>query len=160
MLGAAAGLAFGLQGGQVKALAHVGGGIVGVVTSWQFYALAAVGIAGFVYQQRGLKTGVLAPNLAASNVVTLVVSVVLGVALFDEVLGHGSIGLALSVPGLVLMASGILILARGGVAPAVVPGVATAIEGAIESAIEAAESKVLESKATGSMPLGDRKRRG
>jgi hypothetical protein len=148
VLGAAAGLAYGLQGGQVKALAHVGGGVVGVVTSWQLYALAAVGMAGFVYQQRGLKMGVLAPNMAASNVVTLVVSVVLGVALFDETLGNGAIGLALSVPGLVLMATGILILAKGGVAPAVVPGVATAIEGAIEGTIEAAESKVHESKVT------------
>jgi drug/metabolite transporter (DMT)-like permease len=160
MLGAAAGLAFGLQGGQVKDLAHVGGGIVGVVTSWQFYALAAVGIAGFVYQQRGLKVGVLAPNMAASNVVTLVVSVLLGVVLFDEVLSHGTIGSVLSVPGLVLMATGILILARGGVAPAVVPGVATAVEGAIEEAIEAAESKVLETKATGSTHFGNRRRRG
>jgi drug/metabolite transporter (DMT)-like permease len=145
LLGTAAGIAFGLQGGQVKALAHVGGGVVGVVTSWQLYALAVVGIAGFVYQQRGLKVGVLAPNLAASNVATLVASVVLGVALFAETLGRGAIGLALSVPGLVLMAAGILALARGGVAPSVVPGVATAIEGAIE----AAEAKVTQGKATG-----------
>jgi drug/metabolite transporter (DMT)-like permease len=128
LLGTAAGIAFGLQGGQVKALAHVGGGVVGVVTSWQLYALAVVGIAGFVYQQRGLKVGMLAPNLAASNVATLVASVVLGVVLFAETLGRGAIGLALSVPGLVLMAAGILALARRGVAPAVVPGVATAIE--------------------------------
>ena len=140
-LGAAAGIAFGLQGGQVKALAHVGGGVVGVLTSWQLYALAVVGIAGFVYQQRGLKAGVLAPNLAASNVATLLTSVVIGVVLFAETVGRGAIGLALSVPGLVLMATGILALARRGVAPAVVPGVATAIEGAIEGAIEAAERR-------------------
>jgi drug/metabolite transporter (DMT)-like permease len=150
VLGAAAGIAFGLQGGQVKALAHVGGGVVGIVTSWQLYALAVVGFAGFVYQQRGLKVGVLAPNLAASNVATLVASVVLGVALFAETLGRGAIGLALSVLGLVLMAAGILALARGGVAPSVVPGVATAIEGAIE----AAEAKATRGKATGATAFG------
>jgi len=146
LLGTAAGIAFGLQGGQVKALAHVGGGVVGVVTSWQLYALAVVGLAGFVFQQRGLKVGVLAPNLAASNVATLVTSVVLGVALFAETLGRGTIGLTLAVPGLVLMAVGILALARRGVAPPVVPGVATAVEGAIEGAIEAAEAKVTAGK--------------
>ncbi len=136
VLGVAAGIAFGLQGGQVKALAHVGGGIIGILTSWQLYALAAVGIVGFVYQQRGLKAGVLAPNLAASNVATLLTSVAVGVVLFAETLGRGAVGLALSIPGLVLMAGGILALAHRGVAPSVVPGVATAIEGAIENAIE------------------------
>ncbi len=156
LLGTAAGIAFGLQGGQVKALAHVGGGVVGAVTSWQLYALAVVGLAGFVYQQRGLKVGVLAPNLAASNVATLVTSVVLGVALFAETLGRGVIGLALSVPGLVLMVAGILALARGGVAPSVVPGVATAIEGAVEAAIEAAEAKVTEDRTHGATAVGAR----
>ena len=150
VLGAAAGIAFGLQGAQVKALAHVGGGVVGIVTSWQLYALAVVGVAGFVYQQRGLKVGVLAPNLAASNVATLVASVVMGVALFAETLGRGAIGLALSVPGLVLMAGGILALARGGLAPSVVPGVATAIEGAIV----VAEAKVTQGKATRATAFG------
>ena len=94
--------------------------------------------------------GVLAPNLAASNVATLVASVVLGVALFAETLGRGAIGLALSVLGLVLMAAGILALARGGVAPSVVPGVATAIEGAIE----AAEAKATRGKATEATTFG------
>jgi len=141
-------------------LAHVGGGVVGIVTSWQLYALAVVGFAGFVYQQRGLKVGVLAPNLAASNVATLVASVVLGVALFAETLGRGAIGLALSVPGLVLMAGGILALARGGVAPSVVPGVATAIEGAIEGAMETAGAKTTQGKATGATTFGTKNNRG
>jgi hypothetical protein len=81
--------------------------------------------------------------------------VVLGVALFAETLGRGAIGLALSVPGLVLMATGILALARGGVAPSVVPGVATAIEGAIE----AAEAKATQGKATGQPPSGPKEPR-
>lgn len=139
MLGVAAGVAFGLQGGQVKALAQVEGGLLGILTSWQLYALAAVGIAGFVYQQRGLKAGVLAPNLAASNVATLLTSVVLGITLFAETLGSGAPGLVLSIPGLVLMAGGIVALARRGVVPSVVPGVATAIEGAIEGAIDGSQ---------------------
>ena len=141
LLGAASGIAFGLQAGLVKVLAHVGGGIVGVLTSWQFWVLATVGIVGFVYQQRGLKVGVLAPTMAASNVATLVTSVAIGLTLFAETLGHGAAGFALALAGLVLMVAGIVALARGGVAPTVVPGVATAIEGAIEGAIGAAEHR-------------------
>ncbi|HYA68066.1 MAG TPA: hypothetical protein VED63_04955, partial [Acidimicrobiales bacterium] len=133
LLGAASGVAFGMQAGLVKALAHVGGGVSGVVTSWLLYALVFVGIAGFVYQQRGLKVGVLAPTMAAANVTQLVASVALGVTLFAETLGRGLSGLVFAVPGLVFMVAGIVALSGGGVVETVVPGVATAaVEGAVE----------------------------
>jgi drug/metabolite transporter (DMT)-like permease len=133
LLGTASGVAFGMQAGLVKALAHVGGGVGGVFTSWLLYVLLVVGIAGFVYQQRGLKVGVLAPTMAAANVTQLVTSVALGVALFAETLGRGATGLAFAVPGLMLMVAGILTLSVGDVAETVMPGVATAaVEGAID----------------------------
>jgi len=141
LLGAAAGLAFGLQAGLVKSLSHVGGGLGGVVGSWELYALAAVGVAGFVYQQRGLKVGVLAPTLAASNVATLLCSVAIGFALFSESFGHGVLGVALAVPGLVLMVAGIVVISVGAPAPAVAvaPG-ATGVEAAVEGAMEIADA--------------------
>lgn len=133
VLGAASGVAFGMQAGLVKALAHVGGGVGGVVTSWLLYALVVVGIAGFVYQQRGLKVGVLAPTMAAANVTQLVASVALGLALFAETLGRGQSGLVFAVPGLVLMVAGILALSVGDVAETVMPGIVTAaVDGAVE----------------------------
>ena len=55
-----------------------------------------------------------APTMAASNVATLLASVVLGLALFAETLRPGPVGPALAVPGLLLMAGGILVLAVGG----------------------------------------------
>jgi len=132
LLGTASGVAVGMQAGLVKALAHVGG-VGAVFSSWLLYVLVVVGVAGFVYQQRGLKVGVLAPTMAAANVTQLVTSVALGVALFAETLGRGAVGLAFAVPGLVLMVAGILALSVGDVAETVMPGVATAaVEGAVE----------------------------
>ena len=63
---------------------------------------------------------------STAAVATLVTSVVLGVALFAETLGRGATGMAFAVPGLVLMAAGILALSTGDSAPEVMPGVATA----------------------------------
>ncbi|HXX91102.1 MAG TPA: DMT family transporter [Acidimicrobiales bacterium] len=140
LLGAAAGLAFGLQAGQVKSLAHVGGGIIGAFRSWELYALAVVAVVGFVYQQRGLKVGVLAPTMAASNVATLLCSVAIGFALFSESFGNGAAGVAFAVPGLVLMVAGIVVISIGAPAPvvAVAPGT-SGVEAAVEEAIEIAD---------------------
>jgi hypothetical protein len=114
LLGAAAGTMFGIQAGLIKSLAHHGAGVGGVIGAWQLYVLAVAAVVGFAYQQRGLKVGVLAPTMAASNVATLTASVVLGLVLFAEVLRPGVLGPALAVPGLGLMAGGILVLALGG----------------------------------------------
>jgi drug/metabolite transporter (DMT)-like permease len=137
LLGVAAGAAFGLQGGLSKSLAHVGGGITGVFTSWELYALAVTGIAGFVHQQRGLKVGVLAPTVAAANVAQLLVSVAIGFALFSETFGRGVLGVALAVPGLVLMVGGIVAISTGvHVPPEIPPPGATGVEAAVEGAIK------------------------
>jgi hypothetical protein len=114
LLGAVAGTMFGIQAGLIKSLSHHGGGLGGVAGQWQLYVLALAAVVGFAYQQRGLKVGVLAPTMAASNVATLTASVVLGLVLFDEALRPGVLGPALAVPGLALMAGGILVLALGG----------------------------------------------
>jgi drug/metabolite transporter (DMT)-like permease len=137
LLGVAAGAAFGLQAGLAKSLAHVGGGVAGALTSWEAYALAAVGVAGFVHQQRGLKVGVLAPTVAAANVAQLLVSVAIGFALFSETFGRGALGVALAVPGLVLMVGGIVVISTGvHVPPESPPPGATGVEAAVEGAIE------------------------
>ncbi|HUO47546.1 MAG TPA: DMT family transporter, partial [Acidimicrobiales bacterium] len=106
LLGAAAGTVFGVQAGLIKSLSHHGGGSAGLFGQWELYVLVVAALVGFAYQQRGLKVGVLAPTMAASNVATLLTSVVLGLALFDETLRHGVAGPALAVPGLALMAGG------------------------------------------------------
>ena len=111
-MGSAAGVAFGLQAAVTKVFVTlVGQGIVTIVTSWTAYALIGSAVVGFVLQQSALKTGVLAPAMASSNAVTLLMSVVLGITVFGESLSRGDgrlvpavIGLAMTVVGIVLLA--------------------------------------------------------
>ncbi len=112
LMGSAAGVAFGLQAAVTKVFVTlVGQGIVTIVTSWTVYALIGSAVVGFVLQQSALKTGVLAPAMASSNAVTLLMSVVLGITVFGESLSRGDgrlvpavIGLAMTVVGIVLLA--------------------------------------------------------
>jgi drug/metabolite transporter (DMT)-like permease len=112
-LGVAAGLCFGLQAAVTKTfVTELGGGVVGLLTSWSVYVLMASALIGFVLQQSALKTGVLAPAMASSNSVTLFASVVLGIAVYGEKLskaggthaGLAFLGLAVAIVGIVLLA--------------------------------------------------------
>jgi len=125
LFGAAAGFAFGLQGAATKVfVTHVGAGLTGLLTTWSTYLLVVSALLGFALQQSGLKTGVLAPSMAASNAVTLFVSVVLGIVVFGEALGTSSATRAAAWVGLAVALAGVWILAvraeppaQGAVAP-------------------------------------------
>jgi drug/metabolite transporter (DMT)-like permease len=113
LFGAAAGVAYALQACVTKEFVTlVGHGLSAIVTSWEVYVLVASALVGFIYQQSALRTGVLAPAMASANAVTLVASVVLGVAVFSETLAGGGgrqvpafLGLALAVVGIALLAT-------------------------------------------------------
>ncbi len=112
MFGSAAGVAYALQASVTKVFVTlIGQGISTMLSSWTIYALIASALVGFVLQQSALKTGVLAPAMAASNAVTLFISVVLGITLFGETLSHGNDRLAPAIIGLALALSGIILLA-------------------------------------------------
>ncbi|HVT41899.1 MAG TPA: DMT family transporter [Acidimicrobiales bacterium] len=111
--GAAAGLGYGLQAAVTKTfVTEVGGGVVGLLTSWSIYVLILSAVVGFALQQSSLKTGVLAPAMASSNSVTLFSSVVLGIVVYGETMskngtGHTSstfIGLVVAIVGIALLA--------------------------------------------------------
>jgi drug/metabolite transporter (DMT)-like permease len=111
--GAAAGVCFGLQASVTKVfMTLVGGGLAVILSSWTTYVLIATALFGFALLQSALKTGVLAPAMAASNAVTLFSSIILGVIIFGETLSDGNsrllpalVGLALALGGIVLLAS-------------------------------------------------------
>ncbi len=113
LFGAAAGVGYALQACVTKQFVTlVGHGLSTVLTSWEVYVLIASALVGFVLQQSALRTGVLAPAMASSNAVTLVASVILGVAVFGETLTSGGgrqvpalLGLALAVVGIALLAT-------------------------------------------------------
>ena len=112
-LGSAAGLGFGLQAAVTKTfVTELGGGALGLLTSWTCYVLIASALTGFVLQQSALKTGVLAPAMASSNSVTLFSSVILGILVYGETLsktggahaGSAYVGLAIAIVGVAVLA--------------------------------------------------------
>jgi drug/metabolite transporter (DMT)-like permease len=112
-LGAAAGLGFGLQGAVTKTfVTEVGGGVVSLLTSWSVYVLILSALTGFALQQTALKTGVLAPAMASANSVSLFSSVILGIAVYGEVLSKGGAGHSFSAyAGLLVAIAGVALLA-------------------------------------------------
>ena len=112
LFGGAAGVGFALQAAVTKVfVGELGNGIASLLTIWPTYVLIVSALVGFVLQQSALKTGVLAPAMAASNASTLVFSVLFGIAIFDETLAHGArlapawVGLGLAVIGVLALAS-------------------------------------------------------
>jgi len=112
-LGAAAGLGFGLQAAVTKTfVTEIGGGVLGLLGDWSTYVLVISAVSGFVLQQSALKTGVLAPAMASANSVTLFSSVILGIAVYGEMLsksgsGHSAsayLGLAVAIVGIAFLA--------------------------------------------------------
>jgi drug/metabolite transporter (DMT)-like permease len=85
VLGVCAGLFFGLSASFAKpVLNDLHGGLGEAAGDWRSWALIAFGFVGFVIQQMSLATGQLAPAMAAVSVANPVVSVVLGILLFEE----------------------------------------------------------------------------
>lgn len=109
----AAGISFAYQAAVTKEfMTIIGQGLGAILASWTTYALIATALAGFALQQSALKTGFLAPAMAASNASTLFVSVLLGILVFQETLSNGQdrllpalLGLGLAVLGVVLLAA-------------------------------------------------------
>lgn len=111
LFASAAGICFAYQAAVTKVFVDVvGSGIGPILTSWTTYVLVLSALTGFAIQQSALKTGFLAPALAASNATTLLASIVFGILVFDEVLAastHRVVGLA----ALAAAIGGIIVLA-------------------------------------------------
>jgi drug/metabolite transporter (DMT)-like permease len=85
VLGICAGLLYGLSATFAKPVIndlHVS--VADAAGAWQTWALLGFGFIAFVVQQLSLATGQLAPAMAAVSVANPAVSVILGIALFDE----------------------------------------------------------------------------
>ena len=112
LLAATAGLSYAFQAAVTKVFVTViGVGLAPILSSWTTYALIASALAGFALQQSALRTGFLAPAMAASNASTLVVSVILGVVIFDETIHRADHGLLPALVALAAAVTGVVILA-------------------------------------------------
>jgi drug/metabolite transporter (DMT)-like permease len=111
LFAAAAGLGFAFQAAVTKLfMTQIGYGLAAILTTWTTYALIVSALAGFAFQQSALKTGFLAPAMAASNASTLIVSVILGLTLFQETLSRGQGQLLPAILGLILAIFGVVLL--------------------------------------------------
>jgi drug/metabolite transporter (DMT)-like permease len=112
LFASAAGLGFAFQAAVTKVfVTQIGYGLAAILSSWTPYALIASALAGFALQQSALKTGFLAPAMAASNAATLAMSVLLGLTLFQETIAHDQGRLLPAVLGLSLAIIGVILLA-------------------------------------------------
>ncbi len=85
VLGLCAGLFFGLSATFAKpVIEDLHNGLAAAASDWQTWALLGYGFLAFVIQQLSLATGQLAPAMAAVSVSNPVVSVALGIILFEE----------------------------------------------------------------------------
>jgi drug/metabolite transporter (DMT)-like permease len=111
VLGSAAGVCYAMQASVTKVFVTlVGDGIATYLTSWTIYVLIASALVGFALQQSALKTGVLAPAMGSSNAITLFMSVILGITVFDETLAGGA-ARTVAILGLVVALVGVALLA-------------------------------------------------
>jgi drug/metabolite transporter (DMT)-like permease len=113
LLGAAAGVLFALTAALTKSVVdelHLG--VVHVIASWEPYALAGAGYVSMTLNQMALNTRALAATIASSTALDPIVSVALGLTLFDEHLHASSLQAAGAFVALAAALVGVAVLAR------------------------------------------------
>ena len=113
LLGAAAGILFALTAALTKSLVdELHRGVVHVLASWEPYALCGVGYVSMTLNQLALNTRALAATIASSTALDPIVSVALGLALFDEHLHASGLQAAGAFVALAAALLGVTVLAR------------------------------------------------
>ncbi|MEZ5077369.1 MAG: DMT family transporter [Solirubrobacterales bacterium] len=120
LVGTAAGVLFALHGAITKAFAeHLDKGVSGLLGDWTVWAVLIVAAISMAVSQIALQAGDLAPAIASESVVDPVVSVLLGVGLYQEAIHSSASGHLVSLLALAAMlaAVGYLALREGGALP-------------------------------------------
>lgn len=102
--GVISGILFGASACLVKPTLEMlhDGGVGTVLSHWEFYGMAITGILAFALQQVSLAAGYLATSVATVSVSNPIVSVTLGILLFDERLSRPAWHVVVAVCGLAL----------------------------------------------------------
>jgi len=109
--GTVAGVLFGLSSSlAIPTLDYLHQSVGTMLSHWECYVLAVVGLLGFVVQQVSLGTGRLAPAVATVSVANPVVSVLIGVVLLDERLSRPAWHVVVAVIGLGLTFVGAIVI--------------------------------------------------
>jgi drug/metabolite transporter (DMT)-like permease len=109
--GVVAGMLFGVSATLMKPVVeamHTDGW--GVLTGWQFWALVATGIVGFLVQQVSLATGRLVTSVASVSAANPVVSVTLGAVLLEERLARPTWHVVVAIAALAVALFGVFVI--------------------------------------------------
>lgn len=113
LLGMSAGILFGFSAGLTLTVTDdLDEGFVALLTDWHLYALIAVGWISMTLSQASLQTGALAPAISTQMSLDPLVSIVLGVVIFQEKIDDTFLEAAVALLGLVMMVFGLWVLAR------------------------------------------------
>jgi drug/metabolite transporter (DMT)-like permease len=125
-LALACGICYGVAAFLVKlVVTDLSGGLVAMLSDWPIYALAVVGPAGFILNEDAYQQGTLiAPVLAIITACDPVISIALGAVWLNEKLSGSSAGIIGEVISLIVMITGIVMIAHR--APHVAPPQAAA----------------------------------
>jgi drug/metabolite transporter (DMT)-like permease len=110
--GVVSGILFGVSACLVKPTLEAlhDGGVSEVLSRWEFYAMAFTGILAFVIQQISLSAGFLATSVATVSVANPIVSIAIGVLLFDERLSRPAWHVFVALCGLALGMLGAVVI--------------------------------------------------
>ena len=122
LLGVGAGVAFAGTAALIKSSGDVlvSNGVPGLLGSWVLWAALTAGSVGAVLNQLAFQAGPLAASLPAIQTVDPVLSVVLGVFVYDEQLRHSAVAIGAESAGLMATLVAAVVLSRsatGQVAP-------------------------------------------
>jgi len=104
MLGAAAGILFGVSDVAIKAISGLVGsaGLIGLMTPWTFVTLAA-SVAAFYASAKGLQDGEAIPVIAVTGTAANVAGIVGGIIVFGDPLGGNPLSLIVQCVAFVLV---------------------------------------------------------
>ncbi len=108
LLGVAVGITYAATAALLKALTYLGAAPLQLLTSWQLYAVLAVGVAGLLLNQLAFQAGPITASLPATSTLDPLGSIVIGVAVYDEHIRRGPGGGALLVALLVLLGAAVI----------------------------------------------------
>ena len=113
LLGIATGLGYGLTAAYTKGFADKfsSGGIVAVLTCWQFYATIAAGVVSAFLLENAYQAGPLTTSQPGITLVDPLVSTIWGIVVFGETVSHGPL-LWLTVLPAIAVAGGVFLLSR------------------------------------------------
>ncbi|MFE1323851.1 DMT family transporter [Streptomyces sp. NPDC058741] len=129
LLALAAGLLYGVQDAltRVSGQTFSEGGLTGLLTGWQPYAVVALGVAGLVLVQSAFETASLRASLPALTAAQPLAGIVCGVGFLGDRLRTDTMALAWESAGLLAVVAGIVLL---GLHPAMPQGSATPVPAA------------------------------